>query len=211
MGSRNSLAVCALAGGTFILPAVFAVECLADEAKGMEPPRILLHGKVEKKGKYKSLEGTLSNDGASEDEDKELSIEWDRWRNKFAKAIWKKTNQKLAGGDAWVFGKFYIKYGLNPIPHFDKGVRAEVSCDITSEGRVCNVNVVTSSGVEKFTQLVVDSFHDLSYKSFLDFPKGSQREKVSMTIEMKMGNGEFHEHKFDDVEKVRFNTASSAF
>lgn len=185
----------------------------ADEPLPQDPTAsasspFVLKGKVERKRRYQSIKlKSGAEDGATNEdleESKEIGIEWDRWRNKFARAIWKRTNQKLAGGDAIMIGRYYIKYGNNPKLDFPQGVMAEVACDITSDRRVNNVRVVSSTGVSQFTQLVVSSFEELNSKSVLEFPKGSQRQCVSMNVTMKMGTGQFHETKFDDVEKVRF-------
>ncbi len=176
---------------------------------GVDPGNdpVVLHCKVERKSRRPAKQKPNAQEGSATatEEEGEISIEWDRWRNRFARAVWKRTNQKLAGGDAIMLGRFYIKYGNNRKPEIPRGAQVEVCCDITAERQVVNVHLVSTSGERNFNKLVLESFEDLNSKSLLEFPRGSQRNKVSMNLKLKIGTGEFQETKFDDVETVKFS------
>lgn len=145
--------------------------------------------------KYSALTG-----GAAE-ETKELSIAWDSWRNKFNRSVWKKLNQKLLGSDAIFIGPIYIKWAGRPIPHFEKGLRAEFECQVNANRTITDLHLLSKSGNAQFDQILLESVQEVN-KSRLQFPEGSQRQSVKMGCAFKIGNGQFNETKYDDVEKV---------
>lgn len=136
-------------------------------------------------------------------ETRELSIAWDSWRNKFNRSVWKKLNQKLLGGDAIIMGPICIKWAGRPIPHFEKGLRAEFECQVHANRTITNLHLVSKSGNTQFDQILLESVQEVN-KSRLQFPEGSQRQFVEMGCAFKIGNGQFHETKYGDVEKVTY-------
>jgi len=135
--------------------------------------------------------------------EQELSIEWDKWRNRFTRAVWYKANQKLAGGDVIFLGGLCLKFGDAPALNFEKGLSVTYSCDISSNRQISNIRVHSSSGNTAFDELIVGCVRAISGKRILQFPKGSQRQLVMESSTLTVGRREFHETKYDDIEKIR--------
>lgn len=206
--SRVATVLCfaALCQAGLVSPAVAQQEPGGETEEVTTSSKLILQGKVEKKSGRSSTKLHTGVDASDPDaENKQVAIEWDHWRNRFAHEIWKRTNVMLVGGDAFMIGKIYIKYGVNPAREFPKGVSVDVACNITADRHVTDIHVTSSSGVKEFNELVMQAFKDLDKKHILAFPKCSQRQSVSMTVSMKIGNGQFTPFKFDDVERVTFS------
>lgn len=194
---------------------------LIPEGESMNPSPIKLKGAVHKSGKHSdlkklnaseskvlspgssSLDGQISADAARE----EVSIEWDRWRNKLSKAIWAKFCNHLQGGDTINFGNYYWKYGNNPPLKFPDNTRATYSVTVDSDMNVVEAKITKSSGIAKFDEIVRRSAESVNRKRMLKFPAGSKRKQVTLSLQLfTTKHGGFKDIDFNDVERY---TASS--
>lgn len=100
-----------------------------------------------------------------------------------------------------MIGPIYIKWAGRPIPHFERGTRAEFACQVNCDRSISDLHLISKSGNEQFDQILLQSVQEVGH-SRLQFPKGSQRTAVKMSYAFKIGDGQFNETKYDDVEKV---------
>lgn len=142
-------------------------------------------------------------DNVLADEDRDLLIEWDKWRNKFSKKVWIKMNEKLVGGLFIPIGSFGIAMGEGGGYNFKRGTQATFACDILNDRTIANVKITAPSGDSRFDRLVIQCVYALDGKDMLKFPKGSKRERVRMSDTFAIGLPVFHETKYDDRELVK--------
>lgn len=146
----------------------------------------------------------LSSNAASEAETEEVKIEWNRWRNRVNHSVWSKFCVLVNGGDAIVLGGLVLKLGNAPVPNFAVGTKATYVCDIDNERNVKNVRLTHPSGNKRFDQMVLRAVESLQGKSLLRFPKGSQRQLVSESLQLSISNnGGFHDSHENDVETYK--------
>ncbi len=145
-----------------------------------------------------SLDGQISADASEE----EISIEWDRWRNKVSKSIWSKFCNYLQGGDTIMIGNLYWKYGTNPALNFPDNTRATYSVTVDSDMNVVEAKITSSSGIAKFDDIVRRSAESVNKKKFLKFPAGSKRKQISISLQLfTTKHGGFKNIEFHDVER----------
>lgn len=161
-----------------------------------------MESKIASPGKSE-LDGQISAD-ASEDE---ISIEWDRWRNKVSKSIWSKFCNYLQGGDTIMLGNLYWKYGTNPPLHFPDNTRATYSVTVDSDLNVVEAKITRSSGIAKFDDIVRRSAESVNKKKFLRFPAGSKRKQISLSLQLfTTKHGGYKDIEFHDVERYTAST-----
>lgn len=134
----------------------------------------------------------------------EVSIDWDKWRNKMTRSIWVKFCELLNGGDAIMIGNTVIKLGDAPIPRFPLGTSATYSFNVNSERQLSNVRLTVSSGNQQFDKLVLRSVQSINRKKFLNFPKGSRRSLVTASAKLyTTKHGSFNNIAFGDIERYQ--------
>lgn len=181
---------------------------------------VILKGAIEKVSKQssnssmKQLQGengnTSSNqltgqiDTADGKPTEEVSIDWDKWRNRVTRSIWARFCEHLNGGDAIMFGNTVIKLGNAPIPRFPLGTSATYSFNVNSERQLSNVRITVSSGNQQFDRIILRSVQSIDGKQFLKFPKGSKRNLVSASAKLfTTKHGSFNNIAFGDIERYQ--------
>lgn len=132
--------------------------------------------------------------------DHELMVAWDKWRNKFAHTVWEHFCERLVGNDAVFLGPFEVKLGQAQGYHFPNGLFATYACVITSDRRITNLHIASSSGNPTLDGLILASVRDVDGKHSLIFPKGSRRQVVVEIESLGTGHGGFHGRSYGDVE-----------
>jgi hypothetical protein len=134
----------------------------------------------------------------------EVSIDWDKWRNRVTRSIWARFCEHLNGGDAIMFGNTVIKLGNAPIPRFPLGTSATYSFNVNSERQLSNVRITVSSGNQRFDRIILRSVQSIDGKQFLKFPKGSKRNLVSASAKLfTTKHGSFNNIAFGDIERYQ--------
>lgn len=143
-------------------------------------------------------------------EDKELMVEWDRWRNKFLRAVQLQVQAGVNHPDDWEEESrprvVVDPYTGRPMvmPRFPMGTEAWFSCDVTNERKVKNLKIVKPSGFPAYDKAVLEGVRALEGTSMLEYPHGSHRLVVSETAGIRTAQtSEYQYHHFGDVERVR--------
>jgi hypothetical protein len=196
------------------------------DGSGLKEQTKLLQGAVQKRGKGdrtryltgfqegRKSDKTSENAGQSlaptrqssalSDESAELIIAWDKWRNHFEHTVYARFNELLNGGDALYIAGVTLKLGNAPFIRYKMGTKAEFACEIDNQKQVHNLRITHSSGIASYDQLLLRSVRAVAGKSCLKFPKGSLREKVSESLEIKITPAShFYKSTYNDVEKVK--------
>jgi TonB family protein len=160
------------------------------------------------KGNASVLNGKVSED--PDMQDRELMVEWDRWRNKFLRAVQLQVQVGVNHPDDWdedARPKIVIDpYTGQPTvqPRFPMGTEAWFTCDVTSDKRVKNLSIVKPSGHPAYDKAVLEGVRALEGTSLLNYPTGSHRITVSQTAAIRVGtSADYQYHHFGDVEHVR--------
>lgn len=165
-----------------------------------KPEREMLKG-------YASSEGLDGQAGmASEDpdvDDSELMIEWDRWRNRFLRAVQKGMQYNLNSN----FSEENLRY--DPQRHvmvsaFPNGTEAWFYCQITNDRRIVRSKIVRSSGFKNYDRALLLALDNLQGSSILRYPKGSKRvvvEQVAGVVKAETAQDRYFH--FGDVEHQR--------
>ncbi len=199
-------------------PCIAAEKAQFDTSK---PNPLLLEGRIEQGSKVGDVElnGTTrqsktgqttssehddtTTSGMTEDELEEQSIEWDQWRNRLSKAVWKKFMAKLAGNDAFMVGSHVFKLGVAPIVKLAEGSDAMYACEVMKDGQIRNLRIEKSSGNKQMNDMVLRCVWTLNGKSMLAFPAGSARKRVTVRGKLRISSDVgFVPTKYGDVEKV---------
>jgi len=162
------------------------------------------NGKTADQGPLKA--GTQMQDaGASDDpdgQDQELQVEWDRWRNRFLRAV-------LAGATEFINNPDEVRMRFDPqrhamVPALPMGIESWFSCNITRDKRITNLRIEQSSGFSNYDRAVLNSVKALENTSILRFPERSHRQVVSQSAGIKTSpHSENRYFKFGDVEHYR--------
>jgi hypothetical protein len=218
---------------TYDIPVLHAdLDQLHSNAQSAPDPTVidgskLLHGSIQKRGKKETLRhasalqdkvstqeqaGTqlrgssssaaaINKEGA--EEEKDLKIAWDNWRNRFERAVHAKFSEQLAGGDAIYIAGITFKLGDAPVIRYAVGTKASFACEIFNDRQIRNLKITRSSGIQSFDNLILRSVQSLAGKSVLKFPKGSQRQKVAESLSLwRSRTNEFHKSEYNDIETV---------
>ncbi len=109
-------------------------------------------------------------------QDKELLIEWDRWRNRFLQAVLSSTSELLTNDQAQ---SFQFNPATNAIESkYPLGTTAWFICTITNDRQIKNPRIVRSSGFSDYDQAVIEAVKALADSSILKFPPASRRLTV---------------------------------
>lgn len=113
----------------------------------------------------------------------ELAIDWDGWRNKFAKTVKDKMFSNI-------FEAINVRSGAITWYH----------CEVTRDKHLKNVHIIKSSGDFWYDNAVINAINKVDGNDILEFPKGSIRTEVSTDIGIQFGRGQRGEMHFNDVE-----------
>ena len=152
------------------------------------------------------LKGNAAKQSTDPDEeDSELMVEWDRWRNRFLRAVQLGVQEMVNNPDPEDYERpRYDAQTGRLIGRYPMGTGTAFSCQITSEGRVVNLEVIEPSGFSKYDRVVLKAVKQLEGTRILNFPRASQRKTVTQAARIKTAaTADFQYHKFGDVEKVR--------
>jgi hypothetical protein len=123
---------------------------------------------------------SLQNAGLSPEdldaEDKELAVQWDKWRNRFLWAIQSGVqeilNNSQDGNLRW------DPRTQTVVRQFPLGTAAWFYCQVTADRRIVNFKFLHGSGYPNYDQAVQEAIAALAGSSILRFPAGSHRLKV---------------------------------
>lgn len=158
-----------------------------------EDPSKLLHGNA------------LKQSTDPDEEDQELMVEWDRWRNRFLRAVQLGVQEIVNNPDP----EDYERPRVDPVTgrmttRYPLGTGAAFSCQITRDGSILNLEVIEPSGFSRYDRIVLKAVRQLEGTRLLNFPRASQRKTVTQAARIKTASSaDFQYHKFGDVERVR--------
>lgn len=138
-------------------------------------------------------------------DDQELMVEWDRWRNRFLRAVQLGVQEIVNNPEA----EDYERPRVDPrtgqiLPQYPLGTGTVFSCQIFSSGQIKNLEIIHSSGFPKYDKAVFRAVQQLEGTRVLVFPKNSRRKAVSQAAKIKTAtSNDFNYYHFGDVEKVR--------
>ncbi len=113
----------------------------------------------------------------------ELAIDWDGWRNKFAKTVKDR-----------MFSNAYEALSVK------NGAITWYHCEVTRDKQLKNVRIIRSSGDFWYDNAVIKAINKVDGDPILEFPKGSIRTEVATDIGIQFGKGQRGELRFNDVE-----------
>lgn len=135
-------------------------------------------------------------------QDQELQIEWDRWRNRFLRAVLAGAMDNLNNPQAADFRWDPVRQRL--MTQFPLGTITWFSCQISNDRQIKNLRVDQSSGFVNYDQAVLDAVRGLEGTAILKFPSRSRRRIVSQAGGVKTSDQSQQQYfKFGDVERVR--------
>jgi hypothetical protein len=166
-----------------------------------------LQGQTGKTGDQGPLKaGTQMQDAQASDDpdgqDQDLQVEWDRWRNRFLRAV-------LAGATEFINNPDEVKLRWDPqrramVPALPMGIESWFSCNITKNRKITDLRIEQSSGFANYDRAVMNSVKSLENTSILRFPERSHRQVVSQSAGIKTSpHTENRYFKFGDVEHYR--------
>lgn len=163
------------------------------------------------KGNASLLDGKLSED--PDLQDRELMIEWDRWRNRFLRAIQLQVQASINNPDDFDEPRPQPKVYYDPRrgrtiiqhqPRFPLGTEATFTVDVTPDKRIKNLAIVHSSGQPGYDRAVLEGIRALEGTSLLTYPAGSHRKVVNEVATIRASTSSDYQYQhFGDVERVR--------
>jgi len=153
--------------------------------------------------------------GAQQDPDsadRELMVEWDRWRNKFLRAVQLQVQASVNHPDDWEEQAAprsqisYDPYTGQPMaqPRFPMGTEAWFKCEITADRKVKNLSIIRPSGLNDYDRAVLSGVRALEGTSLLEFPNSSRRPTVTQSAGIRTSDSsDYQYHHFGDVERLK--------
>lgn len=144
-------------------------------------------------------------------EDRELMVEWDRWRNRFLRAVQLQVQAGVNHPDEWEEETPRSRVHVDPYsgtafvePRFPMGTEAWFTCEITSDRRIKSLSIVRSSGIAAYDKAVLEGVRALEGTSMLQYPPASRRALVTQTAGIRTAeSSDYQYHRFGDVERVK--------
>lgn len=135
-------------------------------------------------------------------QDQELQVEWDRWRNRFLRAV-------LSGAMDNLNNPQEADLRFDPRTQrvtiqFPLGTIAWFSCQITNDRQIQKLRLDQSSGYQNYDRAVLNAVRDLQDTAILQFPRRSRRTVVSQNGGVKTSDHTEQQYfHFGDVERYR--------
>jgi hypothetical protein len=157
------------------------------------------------KGNATLLGGKSARAGDPDEDDTELMVEWDRWHNRFLRAVQLGTQEILNNPDTDDYERPHVDPLTGALTsRYPLGTGAAFSCQVTAEGQIKNLELIENSGFPRYDRAVLQAVRQLAGTQITHFPKGSHRRTVIQPGRIKTaGNSDFKYYKFGDVEKIR--------
>ena len=171
------------------------------QSQAVQKP-LRLQGAIEQQELAAEKESAESDKIDPDLSDKELMIQWDRWRNRFLQAVLSGTSDVLNCDQA-------ENYRFNPKTHttelkYPMGTVAWFSCKITRDGQVSEVLIDEPSGFPVYDEAVREAVQALAGSEILKFPYRSRRKSIlqagGVQRTTQISKEYFH---FGDVEHYR--------
>lgn len=135
-------------------------------------------------------------------DDKQLMVEWDRWRNHFLWAVQSGMQELL--NDPNETNLRWDPRANAMVARFPLGTTAWFYCQVTPDRRVINLRITHSSGHPNYDHAVLEAINNLVGSSILRYPTGSRRKIVAQSAGIKTADSsEFRYFKFGDIEHQR--------
>lgn len=156
------------------------------------------------KGSATALDSGLA-DSDPDMQDRELQVEWDRWRNRFLRAVQLSVQEKVNNPDP----EEGIEPHFNPYtntlePAFPLGIGSTFSCRVLPDRSIVDFKILRSSGYPKYDRVVQQAVRELEGTSQLQYPANSKRKQVTQAATIKTAErDDFRYYKFGDVERYR--------
>lgn len=154
------------------------------------------------KGSASKSEAGLNATFDPDADDRELMIEWDRWRNRFLRAIQSGMQETLNNST-----DEYLRWDPRQramISRFPLGTTAWFSCQVTPDRRIVKLKLVNPSGFPGYDRAVLEAIASLEGSRILQYPRGSKRNIVTQVAGIKTSDSsEYRYFKFGDVEHQR--------
>ena len=129
-----------------------------------------------------------------DDEGRDLSIEWDDWRNRFSMLVQSGVASELG-------------FGAINIP---TGITTWYRCHVTDDHHVLDAEITKCSGVLWFDKAILEAIRKLDGKPYLRYPRGSHRTEVTCEMGVVRENNPGQRRiRFGDVEHQRVPSASA--
>lgn len=134
--------------------------------------------------------------------ERELQIDWDRWRNTLTHAIQQGTIDNINVHND-------VNFVLDPakqmmVSRYPVGIYAQYSIDVLPDQKIINIRLLQSSGWPGYDQAVMQSIMNLQGAKLLRYPKGSKRQIVNQQASVRTQmDAQFQNFKFGDVETQR--------
>ena len=135
--------------------------------------------------------------------DRELMIEWDRWRNRLLRFIQMQVQANVNADPRPRRRHFDPLTGQMIVqPPYPMGIVTWFDCQISNDRRVISVQITQSSGFPDYDRAVIDGIRALDGTSILQFPRGSHRPSVRQEagIETATSAG-MPSFQFGDIER----------
>lgn len=157
------------------------------------------------KGQIQLNGGKAAKDFDPDEEDVELMVEWDRWHNRFLRAVQLGTQELVNNPDPEDMERLHVDTGTGGLTsRYPLGIGCAFSCIVTAEGQIKNAEILEPSGYPRYDRAVLKSVQQLAGTQILKFPRGSHRRTVIQPGRIKTGNSsEYRYYHFGDVEHVR--------
>jgi hypothetical protein len=187
---KTLIAVLGITSNLLLLGPAAAAETLSAPAA----PTALTSTVDGKPHKTLVFEGGCEVVAAPEPDEKGIQVQWDDWRNRMLRAAWQNWGNMLQGG--------VISMGFSRHHHvFADGTAASFSCVVTKDRHIKNLQIIESSGLDEFDEMVLLSVRKLDGSHLLAFPAASQRASIEQKCAFRIGTASaFQDHKFEDVE-----------
>jgi hypothetical protein len=144
-------------------------------------------------------DGLVKEDPDAQDQD--LQVEWDKWRNRFLRAVLSNCMDNINNPEATDFRWDPVRRRV--MNQFPLGTISWFSCQITNTRHIRNLRIDKSSGYPNYDRAVLDAVQSLDGTSLLKFPSRSHRTMVSQNGGVKTSDTSQQQYfKFGDVEHV---------
>lgn len=159
-------------------------------------------------GKDGALKGNAQEDDSAlnaedpDQDDKELMVQWDKWRNRLLWTIQSGVQESLNNPDDTMLR--WDPKRNTVVTRFPLGTTSFFSCQVTPDRRIINLHLLHPSGFPNFDRAVLNVVKNLDGSAILKYPSRSHRKIVTQIAGIKTSessqNQFFH---FGDVERYR--------